>query len=69
MKTIVVNKSGSRLDKFLSENTEFSRTMIAKLIDNGFLKVNGNLLKASYKVKENDVIEVLDGFKEENRYY
>lgn len=66
MKTIVVNKSGSRLDKFLSENTEFSRTMIAKLIDNGFLKVNGNLLKASYKVKENDVIEVLDGFKEEN---
>lgn len=66
MKTIVVNESGSRLDKFLSENTEFSRTMITKLIDNGFLKVNGNLLKASYKVKENDVIEILDGFKEEN---
>lgn len=63
---IVVSESGNRLDKYLSENTDYSRTMITKLINNNFLKVNGNVVKASYKVKENDKIEILDGFKEEN---
>ena len=66
MEKIVVNEAGLRLDKYLSDNTEHSRSMIIKLLENDFILVNGKKEKASYKVKENDLIEILDGFKEEN---
>lgn len=48
-----------RLDKFLSENTDYSRSLIAKMIDNELILVNNMLAKVSYKVKENDEIEIL----------
>lgn len=65
MEKIVVNDSNERLDKFLSNNTDYSRSLITKLINNEFILVNGKKEKASYKVKENDEISILDGFKEE----
>lgn len=65
MEKIVVNDSNERLDKFLSTNTDYSRSLITKLINNEFILVNGKKEKASYKVKENDEISILDGFKEE----
>ena len=65
MEKIVVNENIDRLDKYLSNNTEHSRSLLTKLINNGFVFVNGKKEKASYKVKENDEIEILDGFKEE----
>ena len=65
MEKIVVNDSNERLDKFLSTNTDYSRSLITKLINNEFILVNGKKEKASYKVKENDEISILEGFKEE----
>ena len=65
MEKIVVNESGERLDKFLSNNTDHSRSLLTKLINNEFVLVNGKKEKASYKVKTDDIIEILDGFKEE----
>ena len=65
MEKIVVNENIDRLDKYLSNNTEHSRSLLTKLINKGFVLVNGKKEKASYKVKENDEIEILDGFKEE----
>ena len=35
------------------------------MLDNGFIKVNGKLEKASYKVRVNDCIDIEDGFIEE----
>ena len=62
---ITVNEANERLDKYLASQTDYSRVMISKMIDAGFIKVNDKLEKASYKVRENDCIEILDGFKEE----
>ena len=65
MEKIVVQESNDRIDKYLASNTDYSRSLITKLIDNEFVLVNGNKIKSSYKVKENDVIEILDGYAEE----
>ena len=62
---ITVKESNERLDKYLANNTDYSRVMISKMIDAEFIKVNGKLEKASYKVKESDTIEIIDGYKEE----
>ena len=67
MEKIVVNELEQeiRLDKYLSEHTEYSRSMIAKLLSNDFILLNGKKPKASVLVKENDEIEIKDGYKEE----
>lgn len=62
---IIVNEANERLDKYLANNTDYSRVMISKMIDAEYITVNGKFEKASYKVRENDCIEITDGFKEE----
>ena len=47
-----------RLDSYLAETTEYSRTAIQRLIEEGKVTVNGKNEKASYKVQEEDKIEV-----------
>jgi len=51
---------GERLDKVLTENTEFSRSKIKKMIDNEHILVNDEKTKGNYKTKENDVIEITE---------
>ena len=60
MKYIVSFKeNGERLDKALALlNGVLSRSFVTKLIDEGKITVNGKIEKPSFKVKENDVIEV-----------
>ena len=62
---IIVTENQERLDKYLANNTDNSRSTIMKMLECGFIKVNGKLEKASYKVKVNDCIELEDGFIEE----
>lgn len=48
-----------RLDAFLAEKIEsWSRSKLAKLIDNGEVLVNGKRSKSSYKVHKSDEIEI-----------
>lgn len=47
-----------RLDKFISENTELTRTYIQKLIIDGLVLVNNEFTKANYKLKVDDEIEL-----------
>lgn len=52
-------KETQRLDKFLSfENEDWSRSAIQQWIKDGHVTVNGNHVKANYKVQENDQIKV-----------
>ena len=54
-----VDVAGVRLDNFVLENlTDKTRSYIKNLIDNDKVLVNGKVVKAGYKVKENDVITV-----------
>ena len=58
--------ANTRLDKALSELLlDVSRTKIKSYLDDGLILVNSKVQKASYKVEENDVIEVADLPKEE----
>ena len=47
-----------RIDAYLSEKTEYSRTAIQRLIDEDKIKVNGKKEKSSYKVQNGDKIEI-----------
>jgi 23S rRNA pseudouridine1911/1915/1917 synthase len=50
---------GLRLDTYLAENLEgWTRTKIQKLIADGHVKVNLRNVKSSYKVSENEIVEV-----------
>lgn len=54
-----------RLDKYLINELDESRTTIAKLIDNEFILVNDKKTSAHYKCRKGDVITVFDGYNED----
>ncbi len=56
---IVVSKDEEliRLDMFLTKNLEESRSNISKHIKDGTIKVNGNVVKTGYLLREGDLIE------------
>jgi len=50
---------GKRLDAFLSDSVDgWSRSRLQRLVDDGDVLVNGRETKSSYKVRENDEIDV-----------
>lgn len=59
---IVDEETNLRIDQYLSgKNTELTRTLVQKYINDGVIKVNGkNNIKCSYKVKIGDQIEIDD---------
>jgi 23S rRNA pseudouridine1911/1915/1917 synthase len=59
---IKVEIDNVRLDKFLADNTEYSRSLILKMLKDGYILVNGSVEKPSYKVNIDDEIEIKDGF-------
>ena len=63
---IEVKNSQDRIDKYLASNTLYSRELINKMLKDGYILVNNNIVKSSYKVKENDIIEIKDGYIKEN---
>ena len=56
----VDSDSNLRIDKYLSEVTDMSRSKIQKLIDNEKILVNDKIIKTSYKVNFGDTINILD---------
>lgn len=53
---IKVENSGERIDKYLANNLELSRSTIKKLIDENKVFVNGQAVKSSYKISIDDLI-------------
>ena len=58
MEIKVAGNFGIRIDKYLMDNTEFTRSKIQKMINDGNILVNGNTVKRNYLVKENDLISI-----------
>lgn len=56
--SFITNKDskGTRIDVFLANNTEFSRSFIKKITEKGFLKVNDKPVKQNYVLKDDDKI-------------
>ena len=59
---IKVENENLRIDKYLSEVTDYSREIITKMIDNDYILVNGKKVKPSFKGKIGDIITIKDGF-------
>lgn len=57
MEKIVVNDGGIRIDTYLADKLNISRSKVAKMLENNIL-VNNVKVKPSYKVTNNDIIEV-----------
>lgn len=58
-KEYIIKDDGARLDKAITElDSDISRMMIQKLIQEDKITVNGKKEKASYKVKINDKIDI-----------
>ncbi len=64
MQILIINASnentGDRLDKFVADNSDISRSYAAKLCEDGLVTLNGKQLEKKYKIKGNEeiVIEV-----------
>lgn len=62
---IIENKDiGKRIDKYLGENTEYTRSKIQKMIENKNILVNNKEIKPSYILKENDKLEITEYIEE-----
>ena len=58
-KEITVNEDiEKRIDAYLAEKVEYSRTTVQRLIEENKITVNGKKEKASYKVQSGDKIEI-----------
>jgi len=53
---------GKRIDVFVSEKLGLSRAKAQEAIENGLVKINNFLKSKSYKLKLNDLVEILDEF-------
>lgn len=58
--TITEVLAGSRIDKVLSQETEFSRGTIQRLVEEEKILVNGKKVKCSYKVLVGDEITIAE---------
>ena len=56
--TVSKEHHGLRLDSYLAENTELSRSMAAKLIEDGAVLLCGRVAKKKDKTTEGDTVEV-----------
>lgn len=66
MKKIVCElENRERLDKFLTEELDYSRTLITKMIQDECILVNNEAVKASSKVKMGDKITIVREYVEE----
>ncbi len=65
MKKIVIKEKQKRIDKYLSEELNISRSTISKMINEEYILLNDNKTKSSISLKEDDIISIKDGFIKE----
>jgi 23S rRNA pseudouridine1911/1915/1917 synthase len=64
---LIENDYNQRIDKFLAEKLNLSRSYIKYLIENNLVKVNNKIIKSSYILKKGD--EIIISLKNKNTIY
>lgn len=65
MEIVVSEDINIRIDSYLSEKLEYSRSKVVKMISDGTILVNGRSVKNSYSLKKDDVIQVGEYIEED----
>lgn len=65
MNLVVNDEVNLRIDKYLASITDYSRELISKMLSDGYILVNDNSVKGSYKVNVGDIITIKDGYVKE----
>ena len=61
----LIAEKQERIDKYLIDKLDMSRSKIQRMIDSGNIVVNGNKVKSSYSLKIDDEININDDYSEE----
>lgn len=61
----MIKEKSKRIDVYIKENYDYSRTEATKLIDAGLVLVNGKKVKNSFKVTNEDDIQIIGDLKNE----
>jgi 23S rRNA pseudouridine1911/1915/1917 synthase len=57
IRSLTARGSGGRVDKYVAQEVpSLSRSRIKQLIDDGFLRVNGSVVKPSYRLEDGDQV-------------
>ena len=59
---LIVTNEDERIYKYISNNTDYSRELVTKMIKDNYILVNGNSIKPSYKTKLNDEITIDESY-------
>ena len=54
---ITENQAGERIDRFLADSQDLTRSFLQKILKEGEVMVNGKSVKANYKLRKGDRIE------------
>ncbi len=54
---ITENQAGERIDRFLADSQDLTRSFLQKILKEGTVIVNGKSVKANYKLRKGDRIE------------
>ena len=58
MELKVQDLENNRIDKYIADMTNMTRSTVQRMIENGSILVNGKLPKVSYKVQNGDLIDI-----------
>lgn len=64
MQKIIVNESAKRIDLYLMNELNFSRSKIQKMLKDGLIKVNDMAVKSSCSLKSGDIVTIEDYVEE-----
>ncbi len=65
-KIVVEGEKKERIDSYLANHTDYSRSLIKKMLEQRCITCNGIYGKASMKVSQGDIIEFVDDFIKED---
>lgn len=57
---MIVEVNDIRIDKYVTEHTDYSRNLVLNLLKSGNILVNDKIVKPSYKVHSKDIITIKD---------
>ena len=58
MELRVQDLDNNRIDKYITDKTNMTRSTVQRMIENGNILVNGKIPKDSYKVQNGDLIDI-----------